>query len=504
MTDLNLKLVLQALDRGASPTVRRFTATVHGLSREVKDSPRGWTAMTGAIGRTTSAAERFNTAGRGNIRTLDALIERQRRLRREESLGNVAGGRRGGGAVAAGGLARLAGGAGGLIGLGVAAAGGLAVSGSIMGGRRILDEGARRDGFVARLTAIDKTREAAKTSLKWIDKFSIHSGQDLDQVTDAYVRLRTRGIDPAGGSLAILAGAAVANDKTLGNAVETFLKAQQGQFGTLDDYAIQARKVGRQVVFTWEQDGKRMTATSSRTAAGVRKSLSSILASKYGGALDADRTSWPRLVQRAELSRDSFLGRIADKGLMDKAKGHLTSFLDFLEKAEADGRLDKWAERISTSLSDAMDSLVRFGKSVDWVKLAEDIGTLANAVATLASAIPRLRKAAENSPLHNFFDLGALDRAFPMSGESTIQYDWEKHRNPWAASQRRRSTADARPTILGANRPLAGLGGGPLAPAKPLTGKLEISLAPGLVLKGKESSFGFDLTERRGPTGGQP
>jgi len=518
MSDLNLKLVLQALDRGATPTVRRFTATVHGLSREVKAAPKGWIATTSAIGQTTGAAERFNTAGRRNLQTLDALIDRQRRLRREASLLDRAdlglGGRDGaGGRRRGGGLGVAAAGAvGGAVGLGLGLAGGAVITGGIEGTRRIFDEGSQRDGLVSQLAAIEKTRDASKDAFRWIDRFSIKNDQSLEDVTAAYIRLKKKGIDPTGGSLTLLGDVAFANSKSLGQTVEAFLDAQRGQFGALDDYAIEARKVGRQVVFSWDQDGKRMTATSSRTAAGVKKTLTGILAQRDGGAMDRGADDWGRLMRRLGASRDSFLGRIADAGVLDNAKGKVKQFLTFIDEAAGDGRLDAWAQKVSDGLSKALDGLVAFGDSVDWPKLASDIGSLAKAIGALANALGWLNKQSEIFDFSKEFKGGqGPDLLWKLMHPSKDaiekrQADQRMLRNPWAetmARQRASEPAPARQTLNPGNAPLPGLGGGPLG-NKPMSGKLEIGLAPGLVIKSKDTTVGFDLTERRGPAGGRP
>lgn len=511
MADLSLKLVLQALDRGGSATVKRFRAEVHGLSKEVKDAPGGWLKTRAAIDKTTTAASRFNLAGRQGGRTLEDLIDRQRRLRRETNLSESAWGRftrRVGRPGASGGLitTAMAGRAGGLIGGGIAAGGGLAVAGAGMAGRSVVRTGAQFESYQAVLKVLEGDAGKAKSAMGWVQTFAKKTPYELSQVMDAFVALRSYGIDPTTGVLRSLGDASSAMNKGLMQSVEMLADAQTGEFERLKEFGVRAKVQGDKVTFTYTKAGKDMSVTSKKTSSEIRRTLLGIFDSSFKGAMDEQSRTWNGMVSNLGDGWTGFLKKVADGGAFDKAKGHLQTLLDFLVKAEEDGRLDKWAQQISDSLSDLLDSLARIGESVDWVQLAQDVATLAKAVSWLAEALGKLDKAPTPKPGQHVYnlekDIGAWwanSRAKALEREKSGQPSWsDKIRSPWSAYSPSRPNPSV--PVRGGARPIDALAG----PAAQVTGKLEIGLAPGLEIRRKETTGGFDLTERRGLAGGRP
>lgn len=504
MTDLTLKLVLEALDRGATTQVRRYTAVVGGLSREVRTGTRSWFEQSRAIGQVNQASERYVGLSRRAEGAIDRLIERQRRLRVERQRerrgwldmgGDVeADGRRrlGGGRLAAAGLAGVAGGA-----LGTAA-GQFLGRGPVQLAQRVFDEGAYRRSALERISLIHREGDAAREAMGWIDRFSRSNAQQLDDVTDAYIKLRNAGIDPTRDSLRILGDAGVGSKKSLIDAVEAVTKAQQGQYGALDDFGIRAEKVGQRVRFTWEQDGKRMTLVARRTSDDVQKALLGIFDQRFGGTMAREAKGWEALWVRMGLARDSFLGRVAEKGVLDKAIGMVSSFLDFVDRAEKDGRLDKWAQSASDSLGKMLDSLERLAKAVDWIKLASDLAAIAGGIAAIAEALGKLDRA----PRPKIgLDLGNLDPGNfrPPSfrsgkGEQPRPNRRLPTQTPWADGWPRAS----RPAGRSPRPALPGLGGPPLTAR--VDGKIEVGLEPGMRIVRATDPAGL-LDYRRGPTG---
>ncbi|MBI1407293.1 MAG: hypothetical protein GC145_14355 [Caulobacter sp.] len=531
MADLNLKLILETLDRGASGKVRSYTVVVHGLNREVKTGTRSWLDSKSAIEKNASAMDRATQANRRGSQSLEDVISRQRRLRLEtersegaltrffRTMGGGPRGRAGGGGGGGGWLAGAASGViGGLPGLaattGAAVAGG-ATAGTIGFGKSVVDTGARFESYEAGLKTLEGSQAKAREAMSWVQKFAKTTPYDLDQVMQSYVRLRAYGIEPTNGTLLSLGNTASAMQKDLMSAVEMLADAQTGEFERLKEFGVRAKQQGDKVTFTYSQNGKDIEVSSKKTAADIRRTLLGIFDGRFKGAMDEQSRTWNGMMSNMGDSWVGFKRKVADAGLFEKVKGHLAGVLEFLDKAEKDGRLDKWAKEIATSVGQVADSMARVGKAVDWVQLSKDVATVARSVAWLAEQFAKLDRLSKTpigrivagrlnpvtgaqqawEGLTNPQVRGALGRAGDGLGAAI-----ESTRNPWARPGPPRGSIA--PPILGGNRPMPGLGGGPLQ--KPMKGKLEIDLAPGLVIR--QANFGdtADATWRLGRPGDRP
>lgn len=543
MPDLSLKFVIQTLDKGGVATFRRIRQEVRGLNQDVKVSPGGWTQTRTAIDRTTTAAERFNTAGRRGGRTLDELIDRQRRLRREtaqtESVwsrmtrtfgmgggggGAGGGGRAGGGlggAAGAAGAARLAGGVGT-----VAVAGGAATVGAGFAGvKSAISTGARFESYRASLKTIEGDFARADRSMSWVQEFAKTTPYELDQVMAAFVQLKAYGMDPVDGTLRSLGDASSAMQKDLLTAVEMMADAQTGEFERLKEFGIRAKQQGDKVTFSYNRAGKEMTVTSRKTATEIRRTLLGIFDGSFKGAMDEQSRTWNGMMSNMGDTGTGFLKKIADKGSFDAAKKELSGFLAFLQKAEADGRLDKWASDISESLVKLITTGAAIAREINWVQLAKNINGVAEAVLALVRAGNQVgelftpgfwnfnieKKGGEGPDLlyqafgrkpgrrtsaaGGFDDFRANPWAFDPGGEFRLpgarprfSYEMPSERRTLAGREAIRSLSRGPDWTL------------PAGPPQRLSGAISIGLAPGLELR--SADFGPDIDYRRGPAGG--
>ena len=512
MTDLSLSLTLKALDKGATPTVRSFTAVVHGLSREVKKQPAGWTAVTTSMNKTTVATGKMSQATRTGGKALQDLIEKQRRLRAETDRTESAWSRwtrtvrktPGGGAGGMGLLGLSAfGGPAAMAGTALAAAGGAAAYGVAKVGKGAINTGARFEGYQTQLTTVnDGDVGKARAEMGWVQKFAKQTPYDLDQVMTSFVRLKANGIDPMDGTLKSLGNTASGMGKDLLSAVEMLADAQTGEFERLKEFGVKAKVQGDKVTFTYRKNGKDIAVTSKKTAGEIQRTLVGIFDKRFAGGMEAQSKTFNGMLSNLGDGWVGFLKKIADKGLFEKAKGLLGGLLAFLDKAEKDGRLDKWAGEIATSLGSTLDSLSKIATSIDWVQLAKDVGTLAQAVGWLAENLGKLNKAPKSDMADKLKFLGPAG----MMVRSGIAWGEQEQDKRKAA----KPGAKPKPFPLFSTNPVAdGIragraraaagGGGPPKPA-PLKGDIKIGLAPGLTLQ--KSDFGPGVRTNRGPAGG--
>jgi len=78
-----------------------------------------------------------------------------------------------------------------------------------------LDIGAEFERLETVLTTLEGSQARAKQSLGWIQDFATRTPYEITEVTEAFVRLRSYGIDPTNGTLATLGDTAAAMGKPI-------------------------------------------------------------------------------------------------------------------------------------------------------------------------------------------------------------------------------------------------------------------------------------------------
>ena len=115
------------------------------------------------------------------------------------------------------------------------------------------------------------------------ESFAVKTPFELEQVTGAFVKLRSDGMDPTRGLLRTLGDAATAAGKPLMRAVEAMTGAVTGDNQGLEDFGIEARAAeGGKVRYEYEVGGETKIAEAmAADGAQSRQVLGGILDAKY-------------------------------------------------------------------------------------------------------------------------------------------------------------------------------------------------------------------------------
>lgn len=394
MANLNFKLVLQAVDRITTP-VRRIGSSIAAVTSRVsrlgsagREAGRGVDQMTG---RATIAA-----------RVADRLASSYHRV--STSLVQMAVVARGRASHALGILGRTA----GRTAAGLAVKGAVAISGAWAAAMGALSFGsintsAEFEGYLTRLKTIEGSLAKAQTSLAWVKKFGKETPYEVADVLDAFIKMRSYGIDPTDGALRSLGDTASGMGKDIMDAVEMLADAQTGEFERLKEFGVKAAVQGNKVSFAYTQNGKDMVKTTDKSAASIRRTLLGIFDAKFKGGMAEMATTWQGMLSNMADWWADFKLRIGAAGVFDLAKGKLKGLLDWLNKAADDGRMQAWAQKIADSIKPVIEYLDHFARSVDWVAVARGVAAtagvfvrLAEAVGKLAEAFERLGRARDN------------------------------------------------------------------------------------------------------------
>ena len=367
MADLNLAVFEQAVDRLTAP-VKKVTAATERFRDQLGAAERA----------ARNLSERKSDLGRRFTGATSRIAGQSRELRAwggatRNYLGGI------------GGLAQWLGPA--LGGLGYAVK------------RGIVDSAASFERFRMALEAVEGSSGKARASMDWISDFAVTTPFDLEQVTGAFVKLRSGGMDPARGLLRTLGDAAAATGKPLMQAVEAMTGAVRGDNEGLEDFGIQAQDAeGGKIRYEYEVGGETKIAEAmAGDRAQIRQVLSGILdakyrmrpaaahpssAKKFGGAMAEESKTFMGMLGNLAEQWKRFRNMVMASGLFDWLTGRLGRLLDTLDRMAASGELQQWAKRVGDGLITAFQQAGEIGKQL-WpvvTRIASAVGKASNAV----------------------------------------------------------------------------------------------------------------------------
>lgn len=239
-------------------------------------------------------------------------------------------------------------------------AAGTLAAGALAGlGKAVIATSAKFEGYQTSLETIEGSAEKAKAAMAWVSNFAAKTPYELDGVTEAFIKLRAYGFDPMDGTLKTLGDTASAMNKPLMQAVEAFADAATFEFERLKEFGIKSSQKGDQVTFRWQQNGKEMTKTVKKNGKEVTKFLLDTFGNRFNNAMERQSKTWNGMMSNLGDSWDDFKRRIGDAGFFDAAKRRLKGVLDYVDRLDKDGSLDRWAKRLSSMMSSGFEVIAK-------------------------------------------------------------------------------------------------------------------------------------------------
>jgi hypothetical protein len=195
-----------------------------------------------------------------------------------------------------------------------AAAGAFAVfrgAGSIVGTIRQFEV------ISASLETVTGSAKNAEAAFKLIENFAKTTPFQLSEVADAFIKLKSLGLDPSEAALLSYGNTASALGKDLGQFINAVAKSTTGEFETLKDFGINAKTQGDLVKFTFQG----ITTTVKKEAAAVEGFLRRLGEVEFAGAMDRRAATLDGALSNLE---DSFAGlarSLGGLGLTELLKG---------------------------------------------------------------------------------------------------------------------------------------------------------------------------------------
>ncbi|QJD54322.1 putative tail protein [Aminobacter phage Erebus] len=297
---------------------------------------------------------------------------------------------------------------GAAIGKAAGIAGAAAVAGFTLLGKSVLSTAAKFETYAATLETIEGSQEGANKALAWVKNFAKTTPYEVDELTAAFVKLRSYGLDPMDGTMTVLGDTAAGMGKRIDQVVEALADASTFQFERLRELGIVASQAGDQVTFAWTENGKAMTKTVKKTSEEVVKFLNDTWNKKFSGAMIRQSKTWTGMMSNLGDSWTEFQLKIANAGFFDTVKNRLAGVMDQVAAWEADGTLDRIAKKLGSAFTTVADWVGIFagqiGKHITFI--SENFETLEPVLTAVGVALGLMVAAA--FPIATAFLLAGL------------------------------------------------------------------------------------------------
>ncbi len=289
---------------------------------------------------------------------------------------------------------------------------GATLSGALSGlGYAMVRTNAQFEKFQLTLETLYRSQSKAKQAMDAIMDFAAKTPFELEQVTSAFVRLKTYGFEPLqNDTLRILGDVAAAfagMGKTIDDVVEALADATVGEFERLKEFGIKASVEGQKVILRYvDAHGQVVQKVVEKNEEVIRSTLLAIWNEKYGGQMQKLSGSWDQIMSNIKDNWTRFMKAVGESGAFQALKERLKALLETVDKAFETGKAQKWAEIVGKAIVVFVDGVSgAFKIMVETGKLIVDIGA---AIIDLGNGIYDLYKNTDNFWTDAFKGLVAL------------------------------------------------------------------------------------------------
>lgn len=179
-----------------------------------------------------------------------------------------------------------------------------------------LETSSQFEQYETTLKSITGSSEQAKKSMDWIGDFTARTPFQLNQTTEAFVKMKAYGLDPMDGTLSTLGDTASAMGKDIIQAVEAMADAVTGENERLKEFGVKASKQGEKIAYAWsDSSGKSRNIVIQNNKEMIQSTLNAIFNEKYVGAMEAQSNTWNGIISNMSDSWTMFQKDVMSEGL---------------------------------------------------------------------------------------------------------------------------------------------------------------------------------------------
>lgn len=176
------------------------------------------------------------------------------------------------------------------------------------------------DKLNASLITATGSAEKAAIAFQAIQNLAATTPYSVEQVTEAFVKLKNLGLDPSEKAIISYGNTAAALGKDLNQMIEAVADASTFEFERLKEFGIKAKQQGDQVSFTFQG----ITTTVNKSATEIENYLKSIGDVNFAGAMEARAKTLDGAISNLSDSVDALLLAINQAGI-GEAFGEIVS-----------------------------------------------------------------------------------------------------------------------------------------------------------------------------------
>lgn len=180
------------------------------------------------------------------------------------------------------------------------------------------------------LKTVTGSAEGAKEAFAMIETFAIETPYQLDEIVEAFIRLKALGLDPSKAALTSYGNTASAFGKNILDFTDAVASAVMYNFKSLRSFGIQARVEGETVQFTFQG----VTTEVAKNAKAIESYLKSIGDVNFAGAMAEQMNTMGGTMSNIEDAFDKLARSVGENGLNTALKDVLTQFNDMIGGAD--------------------------------------------------------------------------------------------------------------------------------------------------------------------------
>lgn len=177
------------------------------------------------------------------------------------------------------------------------------------------------------LKTVTGSAKGAQEAFALIEKFAIDTPYQLNEIVEAFIRLKALGLDPSEEALTSYGNTASAFGKNIKDFVDAVAAATVGEFERLKTFGIKAKVINDDVSFTFAG----VTTKVKKNAAEIEKYLRSLGDVNFAGAMNEQMKTMNGILSNIEDSFEKIYRDIGKNGLNDALKSTFTQFNELVE-----------------------------------------------------------------------------------------------------------------------------------------------------------------------------
>ena len=179
------------------------------------------------------------------------------------------------------------------------------------------------------LKTVTGSAKGAQEAFALIEKFAIDTPYQLNEIAEAFIRLKALGLEPSKAALTSYGNTASAFGKNILDFVGAVAAATVGEFERLKTFGIKAKVVNDDVSFTFAG----VTTKVKKNAAEIEKYLRSLGDVNFAGAMEEQMKTMSGVLSNIEDGFEKMYRDIGKNGLNDAVKDTVTQFNELVEKS---------------------------------------------------------------------------------------------------------------------------------------------------------------------------